>query len=918
MPPDLADLTKARHDLSFLMHCFREVLEELGEHDLAQHLPWLGPAPADGLALPERTAQTYSIAFQLLNMAEENAAAQHRRHMEARHGMAFETGLWGQTLQRLKQAELSPQQIAASLASMRVEPVLTAHPTEAKRATVLEQHRALYLLLVKRENQMWTPAEQQAIRDEMKLVLERLWRTGEIFLAKPDVASELRNVLHYLRNVFPDVLPMLDRRLANAWLAAGFDPALLAEAQTLPRLSFGDWVGGDRDGHPLVTAAVTRGTLHELRLNALLLMQRQLTTLAARLSLSDRLQTVPAALAEHVANTAATLGERGTRALGRNPEEPWRQLVNLMLERLPLNPDGTELRFIPDSSGYYRSPDELRRDLQLLHEALLAVGAGRMAAGEVQPIIRLVQTFGFHMAALDVRQNSRFHDLAVAQLLAAAGLDGSNYAEWDETHRLELLNRELASPRPFCRPEMAAGPEADATLSCHRVLVDYINHYGAGGLGALIVSMTRSLADLLAVYMLARETGLAFNSAEGLVCRMPVVPLFETIEDLQRSPAILAAFLDHPLTQRSLAYQRQQRGESELVQQVMVGYSDSNKDGGIFASLWSLYRAQEALAAVGAERGVRIRFFHGRGGTISRGAGPTHRFLSALPPGSLKGDLRMTEQGETVSQKYANLISAVYNLELLQAGVAEVTLLAAHQPAHPHPLEGVMDRLAAFSRRAYEGLVRSEGFITFFSQATPIDVIEASNIGSRPARRTGQRTIADLRAIPWVFSWSQARFFLSGWYGVGSALETLQQEDPLALETLRSDLFGWYPLKYIITNVSTSLLSADLAMMRAYAALVEDTTISERMMALIEAEYSRTRHMVEWLFEGPLPERRPRISHMLALRHEGLTVLHQQQIGLLRTWRKQRQRDDQAAAEQTLQQLLLTVNAIAGGLRTTG
>jgi phosphoenolpyruvate carboxylase len=898
------------------MQCFREVLVELGEEEVARRLPWQEAAHlADG-ELSERAAQAYSIAFQLLNMAEENAAAQHRRTMESRHGLAHETALWGQALREAREAGVTGAEVADVLARVRVEPVLTAHPTEAKRATVLEHHRALYLLLVKRENQMWTPSERQGIREEMKLVLERLWRTGEIFLEKPGVASELRGVTHYLRNVFPEALPMLDKRLDDAWRAAGFDAALLDDPHRLPRLTFGDWVGGDRDGHPLVTADVTQRTLADLRRTALQLLQRQLAGLAGRLSLSDRLQPPPLALVARIEAMAGALGDAGRVARERNPKEPWRQMANLVLARLPLaRGDDASAEERP---GRYRSAAELLVDLDFLHRSLVDVGAARLARQEVQPVIRTAQTFGFHLASLDVRQNSRFHDLALAELMVAAGLDGASFPEWEEARRLEFLSRELASPRPFSRAQATIGPEADAVLACYRVLVEHLDAHGDEGLGALIVSMTRGLSDLLVVYLLARESGLAFNTPDGLVCRLPIVPLFETIEDLKASPAILAGFLDHPLTRRSLQYQRARRGSDEAVQQVMIGYSDSNKDGGILASLWNLYRAQEALAEVGAQRGVRIRFFHGRGGTISRGAGPTHRFIAALPGASLQGDLRMTEQGETIAQKYANLISAVYNLELLLAGVTEATLGARRGRARPHALEGVMDRLADTSRHAYERLVRTDGFITFFAQATPIDAIEASKIGSRPARRTGQRTLADLRAIPWVFSWSQSRFFLSGWYGVGSALEALQLEEPHAFAALKAAAFHWQPLTYVVTNVSTSVLSAHEPTMREYAGLVEDAVVRERVMGMIAVEDARTRRMLEVIFDGPLPERRPRIHRMLAVREEGLRVLHRQQLALLREWRALRREDDPTAGERVLPQLLLTVNAIAGGLRTTG
>jgi phosphoenolpyruvate carboxylase len=907
----VVDPNKIENDLAFLMACFREMLEETGEPELARALPWQAPATsAFPHGEPERMAQAYTIAFTLLGLVEQNAAVQERRVMDATKGLSATRALWSQCLHELGERGLSEQQITDALPTIQVEPVLTAHPTEAKRATVLEHHRRLYLLLVQRENQMWTPYEQQAIRNEIKTMLELLWRTGEVFIEKPDVAAERRNIIHYLSNVFPLVLPILDRRLREAWDDRGYATSHVSDAMRLPRLRFGTWVGGDRDGHPLVTAEVTRSTLRELREHALDLLHQQLTELTLHLSLSERLQSPSAHLTDYITTWAARLGEEGQRLVERNPDEPWRQMINLMLARLPY---GTKPR--PDAS--YHGPDDLMHDLYLLSNALTEAGAQRIADSSVQPVLRSLQTFGFHLATLDIRQNSRFHDLAVTQLMQAAGLDDTDFATWDEAHRLEFLEEELRSPRPFTRPGKQVGPEADAVLSCYRVLVEHIDSRGVDGLGALIVSMTRSLSDLLVIYLLAREVGLLIDTPEGLACQLPVVPLFETIDDLQRSPDILRAFLNHPFTRRSLALQPHD-ADGTLVQQVMIGYSDSNKDGGIFASLWGLYRAQESLVRVGRECGVRVRFFHGRGGTISRGGGPTHRFVKSMPPGALGGDLRLTEQGETIAQKYANRIHAAYHLELLLAGTTRATLFDQHVAEPSNPLEPTMDWLAERSRQVYIELITSEGFMTFFRQATPIDVIEQSRIGSRPSRRSGQQTLADLRAIPWVFSWGQARYYLSGWYGVGSALEALQTNDPQTFAAVGEHLLTWTPLHYILSNAATSIAIADTEVMQSYAALVNDTALRERVLTLILGEYERTQQMLEVLYGGPLDKHRPNVHGMMQIRREGLHRLHEQQLALLRHWRALQQQGATAEAEQLLHHLLLTVNALATGLGSTG
>jgi phosphoenolpyruvate carboxylase len=651
----------------------------------------------------------------------------------------------------------------------------------------------------------------------------------------------------------------------------------------------------------------------------LLLLQHQLVGLARQSSLSDRVQQPPAALRDRVRHLAAELGERGRQVIQSEPEETWRQLVTLMLARLPLEsvyPEGGRLLQDP---ARYQGADELLGDLQLLYESLIAVGAWRLADEAVAPVIRTVQTFGFHLASLDIRQNSRFHDLAVAQLLAAAGFDAADYQDWDERRRLDLLNRELESPRPFLRADTSAGPEADAVLRTYGTLVEHLRSCGSESLGVLIVSMTRRLSDLLAPYLFAREAGLTAGTPHGLACRLPVVPLFETIDDLARSPDILRAFLQHSMTARSLKEQRRESGSGDhLVQQVMLGYSDSNKDGGILASLWSLYRAEASLVRVGQEAGVRIRFLHGRGGTMSRGGGPEHRFVKAIHPSALNGDLRLTEQGETIAQKYGNRLTAVYNLELLFAGMTRATLLDWHSPEPGHMLEPTMDWLAAESRQTYSRLLQTEGFLTFFLQATPIDVIEASRIGSRPSRRTGQPALADLRAIPWVFSWSQARFYLSGWYGVGSALERLLAEHSQQFALLSTHLYTWAPLHYALSNAATCLAAADPDVMTEYAMLVQDAALRDQFLAQITEELERTSRMLERIYGGTLADRRPNIDASLRLRRQPLRVLHRQQIGLLREWRALRQHGDDDGAAALLPGLLLTVNAIASGLGATG
>ncbi len=905
-------------DLEFLMGCLEEVLRDLGANDVADRLPWIGSK--EGRC--EGFEQAASIAFQLLNMVEENASARTRRLRELEQGTFAEQGTWPRQLKSMAEAGLSSEEIAEALPALRIEPVLTAHPTEAKRSAVLEQHRAIYSLLLAREETLFSAVQREALREDFKVVLERLWRTGEILLEKPDIATERNGVMYPLREVFPAALGRLDQRLLNAWREAGFPMSLLANPLNRPKVRFGTWVGGDRDGHPLVTAAVTETTLRDLRINALVVLHRQLEDLAGKLPLSSNFQTFPDDLQLSLNRFREENPSLAESLRVAHSDEPWRQFVLHLQAKLPVSTAEIDEAKILEGDVRFRHPAELEYFLAQLDASLRSTGAGRLADTAVSPVRRTLDTFGFHLAALDVRQNSRFHDLALDQLLKASGMEEHAFSEWDEQKRLAFLNEELRSPRPFLGNGALAGQEADAVLSCYAVLRRHLQRYGPDGVGSLIVSMTRRLSDLLAVYLLAREAGLTRWTSSGLVCEVPVVPLFETLEDLERGPQIVRDFMANPVTQRSLVFQQTVENQkpttppATLVQQVMIGYSDSNKDCGIFTSQWALHQCQQTLADDARNAGAKIRFFHGRGGTISRGAGPTHRFLDALPKDSVRGDLRVTEQGETISQKYGTVSSSVHNLELLQAGVAAVSLRKGKQELRADFVE-TCEFLSAASRDAYTSLIGHPLFMAYFSEATPIDALETSRIGSRPSRRTGQRTLADLRAIPWVFSWNQSRHYLPGWFGVGTALRRLREERPGHFADLRSHLKKSPFLYYVLTNVETNLASADREMMGLYAGLITDPTVRDSILPLIFAEFDSTRDMMSDVFGAAIEERRPRMIKTLALRDSGLRALHFHQVELLKKWRTATV-EGSPLKDSLLPQVLLSINAIASGLRTTG
>jgi phosphoenolpyruvate carboxylase len=493
---------------------------------------------------------------------------------------------------------------------------------------------------------------------------------------------------------------------------------------------------------------------------------------------------------------------------------------------------------------------------------------------------------------------------------------GAQYPQWSREEKRAFIHRELSVVRPFSLPQQHFAGQAEAVLSCYRVVEDYTRKYGYEGIGSFIVSMTHSADDLFTIYLLMRESGIGKVEEGQLVCPIPVVPLFETIDDLIDSASIMDEFLAHPITQSSLKKQAAIQGLKRPQQQVMIGYSDSCKDGGILASQWHLYLAQKEMAAIGAKYGVDIIFFHGRGGTVSRGAGPVHRFLQALPKGALNGTLRMTEQGETIARKYANQATAVYNVELMQASLTAETLQSRKRPDEDPWFMEVMQELSGRSRETYHNLITQPDFVNFFRQVTPIDALEHSRIGSRPPKRTGQASLEDLRAIPWVFAWNQARFYLPSWYGVGTALEVLQKQRPEDFQKLKQRLPTLTLLNYVLYNVETTVASASESLMSDYAQLIEDKGLRDRFMEPILGEFRRTRQLLIDIFGGTVEARRPHVVKTVQLRESSLALLHRLQIDQLKTWRKLPENSPER--DTSLEALLLTINAIAGGLRNTG
>jgi len=897
-------LQKIREDLHSLVSYFEQVLVDLNEEAVAKILHLLEESQTEhqesASDIPdEKLVQALSILFQLMNLVEENSSVQNRRKVENRVGADAIRGSWGETFEKWKKQGIQEEQIAELLPTLRIMPVLTAHPTEAKRISILELHRELYLLLVRKENIIWTMMEKDTIDDSIKAILERWWRSGEVYLEKPTISSERSNVMHYFSRVFPEALKISDKRLKFTWKSYGFNPKKLSLPEQYPIIEFGSWVGGDRDGHPYVTAEVTKSTLLEHRKEALLLIKKQLLDLAAHFSFSEAKNNVPSILTLTIEELQQYFGNAGKKAVARNPREPWRQFINMMLLKLENTINGNR----QSEWLYYRTAADLQKDLRLIRISLMEIGGAHIIEEWLFPLERQVQCFGFHLAKLDIRQNSDFHNKALEQMLQKAAFSDANFTEWEEEKKVAFISEELRSNRPFVVKGEPLDPEAEQVLACFRVLKDHIDQYGHEGIGSLIVSMTRGLSDLLIVYLFMREVGM-------LNVPLQVVPLFETIDDLKASEHILDTFLSHPMTLKH-------RRLLPPIQEVMLGYSDSNKDGGILASRWNIFEAEKNLTHVAEKHGIQLRFFHGIGGTISRGGGKYHRFLESMPPESMSGEIKLTVQGEAIAQQFANLLNATFSLELLLSGTALQAGDRRFKSAEPEFPLRAFEHLADLALTHYQKLIGHPDFIRFYSEATPIDVLEQSKIGSRPARRSGKRSLADLRAIPWVFSWNQSRFKLTAWYGVGTALKQMQEQCPELFSQLKEHAQQWAFLHYTLIQVETNLLNSDPEIMQEYASLVTDEKVRTELMEMILSEYAESTKQVGDLLGGNTESRRASLLNNANRRKKSLDILHKLQISKLKEWRALKEVSPEKS-DYLLTLLLVITTAISGGLKSTG
>ena len=853
-----------------------------------------------------RTLQVQGIWFQLLSIAEQNAAMRRRRQIEAERGYELLRGTFARVISDAAVAKVPAAEIRTLLEQLRVRPVITAHPTEAKRVTVLEKHRRIYRRLVDLESPRWTPRERQGLIDGLRNEIELLWLTGELRLQKPTVPQEVFWGLHFFNETLfeavPDLLEKVERVLAQ------FYPG---ERWVVPPFfQFGSWIGGDRDGNPFVTNDVTQGTLLENRLTGLRRYRRRLDELVRALSITEKAVPITDRFHAALERELAATGQADDIA-SRNPGEVFRQYLACMLRRIQLMIEHTvhgDTR--PDPAGY-ASADALLADLRLMEDELVESGRPELATALIRPVRREVESFRFSTVRLDVRENTTKLNAALADLWRTGGGAGDAPEPGSEEWRTWLA-AELARPLTPDAPPPRPSAEFAETFGMFQLVRRLREEIDREAFGAFVLSMTRSVSDVLGAYQLAKLGGLFGDTAGIESCTLPIVPLFETIEDLQRAPVIMRELLNVPLVKRSV---RAQGG----VQEVMIGYSDSNKDGGFLTSNWELYKAQIKLTRVGKELGVPIAFFHGRGGSVSRGGAPTGRAIAAQPAGSIQGRMRITEQGEVVSFKYANRGTAQYQIELLAASVVEHTIKSEREEALVPTAEfdEAMEALSGAAQAAYRKLVDHPDLLPYYQMASPLEEISFLNLGSRPARRFGARSLSDLRAIPWVFAWSQNRHFVPGWFGVGSGVLTFLQVRGQRGTALIRRMFNDSRLfRLIVDEVEKTLSYVDLEMAREYAVLVPEERVRAAVFPLIEEEYHRTVEAVLTISGGTaLAERFPRFRRKLARRLPILNQISRQQIELLHRFRES---GGDKSQEELLSALLLSINCIATGFGATG
>ena len=854
--------------------------------------------------------RAFAYFLQLANIAEDAHIIRRRRA----HDIARDAPSAGTLAAALNDVtpQASANELAAFFAGANISPVLTAHPTEVQRQSIQRAMQAIAALLDRQERVERTPDEQSEDDKELQQLVLTLWNTRMVRPSRLQVIDEVKNGIHYFNSTFLTELPRLYAQTEDA-LRERF-PETEWELPDFFRV--GSWIGGDRDGNPFVTADVLKETLRLQSYAALSFYLSEVHSLGEDLPLSELLLPVSSALQE--------LSKRSPDVSAQRLDEPYRRALIGIYARLAATAkalDGTEpVRKAVGEADAYQSVQQLVDELHVIRNSLRSSKVARLANGRLRRLIRAVSVFGFYLAPVDLRQNSDVHERVVGELLKNAGVC-DNYASLSESERIALLNLEVSGTRPLYASYLAYSEETQKELAIVIAARELRKKYGKATLPHYIISKCDGVADLLEVVLLQKEAGLmSSNATDGShAVALQVIPLFETIEDLRRAASTMDAAFKLPLYRSLVA----SRGN---VQEVMLGYSDSNKDGGFLTSGWELFQAEVSLLRVFEAHGITLRLFHGRGGSVGRGGGPSYQAIRAQPAGTVNGQIRITEQGEVITSKYATPEVGRQNLETLLAATLEASILGqveTHNAAHAAQLAVFsprMNRLSELAFRAYRNLVyETPGFAQYFRESTPLLEIATLNIGSRPSARTTSGRIEDLRAIPWVFSWAQCRVLLPGWYGFGTAVEQFVAESPDGMVMLQEMFREWPFFRDQLSNMDMVLGKSDLAVASRYAELVVDEELRLSIFDRIKAEWDRTREAVLTITgQSRLLQGNPALERSVATRFPYIDPLNHLQVDLLRRHRQAKAINPAESVERIERGIHLTINGISAGLRNSG